>query len=127
MPAIVYSVYKILNDLHYNIPISFVTSMTGFKKEIILEMQKENETINMQLNEMVERYSSKLGLTFADASLIKENLSSQKPSGHSPLTVIATTIYKYCKFNKKKISIKRISQITLVSPISIQRYLKILK
>ena len=65
-----------------------------------------------------------LNLNYKDYTVIKENILKVPVSGHNPLTVIGTFIYKYSKENRKKLSMKKISTVLQISPISIQRYLK---
>lgn len=122
---ILFSVYKVLNDdYQFNISLQDLCSITGAKKENVYSAQKVNENIFLDISEMAEKYCSILNLNFKNTSLIKEQLKSEPISGHQPMTIIAGCLYMYCKTKKIKTSLRKISEATLVSPISIQRYLK---
>jgi len=122
---VIFSVYKVLNDdYQFNISLQDLCNVTGAKKDSVYSVQKVNENIFLDICEMAEKYCSMLQLDFKNKSLIKEHLKSVAISGHQPMTIIAGCLYMHCKANKIKTSIKKISEVTLVSPISIQRYLK---
>ncbi|MCZ2207704.1 hypothetical protein [Cylindrospermopsis raciborskii] len=122
---VIFSVYKVLNDdYQFNISLQDLCNVTGAKKDSVYSVQKVNENIFLDICEMAEKYCSMLQLDFKNKSLIKEQLKSVAISGHQPMTIIAGCLYMHCKANKIKTSIKKISEVTLVSPISIQRYLK---
>lgn len=122
---ILFSVYKVLNDNYqFNISLQDLCNITGAQKNNVCSVQKMNENIFLDISEMAEKYCSMLKLDFKNKSLIKEELKSIAISGHQPMTIIAGCLYMHCKAHKIKISIKKISEITSVSPISIQRYLK---
>jgi response regulator of citrate/malate metabolism len=60
---------------------------------------------------------------FKTFTLIKEKLPTNN-TGHNPLTIIASTIYIFCKENNLKYSMKEIAKTIGISPVSIQRYIK---
>jgi len=120
-----YSVYRVLN-IDYMVPITLqeVCDITGIRKKSIYTHQPVGENIVLNKTEFVERYCHMLELDYRNISLAKEMISKQRPSGHSPTTVIAGCIYLTSKKLKHKISIRKVSEITRVSPISIQRFIK---
>jgi len=123
--SIVFSCYMVLNE-HYdfNISLKYLLNANGFSGESTSRDQRTNENVTLDIAEMIEKYTSMLKLSFKDTSLIKEMIRKKRLSGHTPLTTIASNIYIYCKQNQKKVSIKKIAEVTQVSCISIQRYLK---
>ena len=124
MENLVMSIYRILNKNDFNISLNHLMQINGLKGRRIFKCQKPNETTLLDITEMVERFVQPLGLTYKDVSLIKEQIRLQPLSGHTPLTIIAGNIYLYCKNSNKQITIKKISSITQVSCISIQRYIR---
>jgi len=126
MKNVVFSTYKILNEkFNFNISLQALLNVTGLAKQPIFSALKPDENVLLDVSEMVERYCGQMKtLTFKDMTLIKEQIKSQPLTGHTPLTIIASNIYTYCKANKKKISVRQVSHLTSVSPISIQRYIK---
>lgn len=123
--SLAYSVYKVLNN-DYMVPITLqeVCDITGARKKSIFMQQPVGDNIILDKTEFVERYCYLLGLDFKKISLVKEMIAKQKPSGHSPTTIIAGCIYLSLKKLNHKISIKKVSEITRVSSISIQRFIK---
>lgn len=120
-----YSIYKVLNSVH-GVPITLqeICNVTGAQKKSVFTHQPLGDNIILDKTDFVDKYCSILGLGFKTTALVKELISIQKPSGHSPTTIIAACIYLTLKRLKLKISIKKISQVTTVSPISIQRFIK---
>jgi transcription initiation factor TFIIIB Brf1 subunit/transcription initiation factor TFIIB len=72
----------------------------------------------------MEKYATLLKLDFETITLIKERINNLPNSGHNPNSVIAATIYQICKLTKQPISMKKVSLVTQVSCVSIQRYNK---
>lgn len=124
LKSIVVSIYTILNKHGFNISLHHLIQINGLKGKRIFKSQKPNETVLLDVTEMIERFSQPLTLTYKDVSLIKEQIRLQPLSGHTPLTIVAGNIYLYCKNNNKHITIKQISLVTQVSCISIQRYIR---
>ena len=124
LKAIVFSCYKILNEHGYNISLKDLLNINGLGGQSTFSTQKSNENVLVNTSEMLNKYCAMLNLSFKDTSLIKEMIIDRPLSGHTPLTTIAGNIYLYCKSQNRKISIKKIAEITQVSNISIQRYIK---
>ena len=87
-------------------------------------MQEVNKSVILQPCDLLEKYCSYLGFDYKTYSLIKNELPRQNLSGHNPLTIISATIYKYCKKNNIRISMKKIASTVKISCVSIQRYLR---
>jgi transcription initiation factor TFIIIB Brf1 subunit/transcription initiation factor TFIIB len=87
-------------------------------------MQEENKSIILEPTKVLEKYCNFLKLDFKTYSLIKNNLPKENLTGHNPLTIIAATIYVYCKKNNIKLSMKKIALTVNISCVSIQRYIK---
>jgi transcription initiation factor TFIIIB Brf1 subunit/transcription initiation factor TFIIB len=122
MERLIFSTYKILNSLDVNVSLHDLSLATGVNMSKIYLTQKQNETVKLDMSSLAEKFCCALNLDFKTTALIKERLSKPIETGHTPATVIAGSIYKIAKEQKLKISIKKISDITSVSPISIQRY-----
>ena len=118
-----YTIYQTLNEIGYPISIKDISAVTGVSENLIYDMQNNAQSIILEPNSLLEKYCKILGLDFKSYSVIKE-LLPQISTGHNPLTVIASNIYKYCKENNLKYSMKDIASTVGISPISIQRYLK---
>lgn len=117
-------VYKTLNDNNIPVSIKDISSISGLSDIDIYDMQDSNESVIVQPSDLLEKYCGYLGFDFKVYSLIKKDLPIQNISGHNPLTIIAATIYKYCKKNSIKLSMKKIASTVKISCVSIQRYLK---
>ncbi len=117
-----YIVYSTLNDLNVPISIKDINAVSGFNDSKIYEMQ-HNKSIILRPEEILEKYCKLLDFDYKTYSLIKVDLP-KKNTGHNPLTIIASTIYAYCKKRKLKYSMKTIAKTCNTSCISIQRYLK---
>lgn len=120
------SIYYVLNDkLGVSLTLAEITNVMGCAKNEIRN-QHRPETLNVSLDKdaLTEKYCSMLGLDFKTASLIKEEILTIKKAGHSPTTIVAGTIYLVCKRLKLKRTIKNVSDVTSVSAISIQRFVK---
>lgn len=119
-----YIIYKTLNENNIAVSIKDISATSGFTDKNIYNMQECNKSLILQPCDLLEKYCSYLNLNFKTYSLIKKNLPEQNISGHNPLTIIAATIYKYCKKNNIKISMKKIASTVKISCVSIQRYMK---
>jgi transcription initiation factor TFIIIB Brf1 subunit/transcription initiation factor TFIIB len=119
-----YVIYKTLNENSIPISIKEISSVSGISDTNIYNMQENNKSLILEPCELLEKYCSYLGLNYKTYSLIKKELPSQNISGHNPLTIIAATIYQYCKNNSIKLSMKKIANTVKISCVSIQRYLK---
>jgi transcription initiation factor TFIIIB Brf1 subunit/transcription initiation factor TFIIB len=119
-----YVIYKTLNENGIPISIKDISSTSGFTDISIYDMQESNKSLIVQPEDLLEKYCSYLGFDYKTYTLVKKLLPQQNISGHNPLTIIAATIYKYCKLNNIKISMKKISLTVKISCVSIQRYLK---
>lgn len=122
MEKLLFSTYKVLNSMNVNISLRDISLSTGISLSRIYSEQMPNETVRVDMTSMAERYCLSLNVDFHTISLIKELLAEPHESGHTPATVVAGTIYKVCKERKKNIPIKKISEVTGVSSISIQRF-----
>ena len=118
-----FSVYQTLNEMGYPISIKDIVSVSGISENYIYDMQNNEDSIILNHMLLLEKYCTLLGFDFKTYSVIKELLPNLN-TGHNPLTVIASTIYKYCKENKLKYSMKYIASIVGISSVSIQRFLK---
>jgi transcription initiation factor TFIIIB Brf1 subunit/transcription initiation factor TFIIB len=118
-----YTIYQTLNDIGYPISIKQISAVSGVSENLIYDMQNSEESIILEPNSLLEKYCKILGLDFKSYSVIKERLP-EVSTGHNPLTVIASNIYKYSKDNNLKHSMKDIASAVGISPISIQRYMK---
>jgi len=125
LSALIFSIYKVLND-EYDAGVSLkdLSNVTGVSKSSIFAAQKVGENIMLNTTRAVEKYCIALNLSHETIALIKDYMIHNRPSGHSPSTILAGSIYVICKKQKIKISIRKISQITTVSQISIQRFTK---
>lgn len=119
----IFSIYKMLNDCGYKVSIQELSAVTGVDKNKILQDQGY-KNIDIDTTIMAEKYCVLLGLDYKVTEIIKRAIAEYEMSGHAPMTVIAGTIYKMCKKAKIKTSVKKISELTNVSSISIQRFNK---
>jgi len=116
-------IYQTLNKLGYSISIKDVASVSGITENSIYDMQNNEDSIIIDHIILLEKYCTILGFDYKTYSVIKELLPVLN-TGHNPLTLIASTIYKYCKDQKLKYSMKHIASIVGISSVSIQRFLK---
>lgn len=117
--------YKNINN-ESAITLKEVTSATGVSSKLLNIATKGSITI-VDKEILLEKYCSQLEIEFKHYTVIKELLQKQNISGHNPLTIISSCIYTYCKDKKLKISMKKISDCTGISCISIQRFVKKIK
>lgn len=122
MEKLLFSTYKVLNGMGVNVSLHDLSMSTGISLSKIYFEQKPNETVTIDMPAMAERHCFSLNIDFHTMSVIKEILNRPQESGHTPATIVAGTIYKVCKKKNLGITIKKISDVTSVSPISIQRF-----
>jgi transcription initiation factor TFIIIB Brf1 subunit/transcription initiation factor TFIIB len=118
-----YFVYKTLNEIGCPVSIKDISSVSGISENDLYDMQ-ESESLVLNPHTLLEKYCKLLGLNdFKIYSVIKEKMPVED-TGHNPLTIIASLIYKYCKENNLKYSMKEIASTVGISSVSIQRYIK---
>lgn len=120
--SIIFSIYKVLNDFQIPISLKEISNVSNVNIKKLNKAHLEDSFVQRDTNVILERYCSLLGLCYKTTTLIKNRLVTLPNSGHNPNSVLASLIYQVCRDLKKKISIKRISEVTNVSCISIQRY-----
>lgn len=119
-----YCVYKTLSEIGFPVSIKDISSVSGVSENFLYDMQESEKSVVLDPHSLLEKYCKLLGLNdFKTYSVIKEKLPTVD-TGHNPLTIIASTIYKYCKENKLKYSMKHIASTIGISSVSIQRYIK---
>lgn len=117
------SIYLKANKCNYSVTLKEISAISGYSAKQIGKETKN--TINLlDISSLLEKYCKLLDLNYKTYSLIKETINKVNISGHNPLTIVASHIYKYLKDQKKKISMKKICEVVGISSISIQRYLK---
>lgn len=115
-------IYQNINN-ESAITLKEVTSATGVSSKMLNNATKGSVTI-VDKEILLEKYCCQLDIAYKHYTLIKELLQKQNISGHNPLTIIGSCIYLYSKEKKLKISMKKISDCTGISCISIQRFIK---
>jgi len=119
-----YYVYLSLNEAGFPISIKDISNVSGIPDSKIYSLQDGNQTICLEPEKILEKYCKNLEIDYKTYSLIKNELPKDIKTGHNPLTVIGSTIYKYSKKNKLKLSMKKIAEVVNISTVSIQRYIK---
>jgi transcription initiation factor TFIIIB Brf1 subunit/transcription initiation factor TFIIB len=114
------AVYLKSNKLDSVVTLKEISSISGVSPKQIAK----NETNILNKKHLLDKYCKLLDIKFSDYTVIKEKLKLSEISGHNPLTVVASYIYQHSKENNLKLSMKKISNVFGISPISIQRYLK---
>jgi len=114
------AVYLKSNKLDSVVTLKEISSISGISPKQIAK----NKTNILNKNHLLDKYCRLLDINFLNYTVIKEKLNLCEISGHNPLTVVASHIYKHSKENNLKLSMKKISNVFGISPISIQRYLK---
>jgi len=127
MEAIVFSVYKVLNEMGISISMKEISQATNISKKVLHKAQSINEVVHIDFSEVVEKYVRLLGLPYEILALIKKTILKCPKTGHNPNSILAAVIYQVCKQTNQRVSMKKISQVTKVSCISIQRYNKYCK
>lgn len=120
--AISFSIFKVLNDQGISISMKEISQATQIPKKTLSKAQNLNQFVSINYSEVMEKYVKALNLTFETITVIKEKINNAPQTGHNPNSIIASIIYQICKQRKIKTSIKKISEVTHVSSISIQRY-----
>jgi transcription initiation factor TFIIIB Brf1 subunit/transcription initiation factor TFIIB len=119
-----YFVYKTLSEIGFPVSIKDISAVSGMSENRIYDMQETEQAMILDPITLLEKYCKLLGLNdFKTYSVIKEKLPTID-TGHNPLTVIASTIYIYCKEKGLKYSMKQIASTVGISSVSIQRYIK---
>jgi transcription initiation factor TFIIIB Brf1 subunit/transcription initiation factor TFIIB len=119
----------IASDLYRNInktssiSLKEILSVTGANEKKLIKKNRGHTTI-LNKDILLEKYCAQLNIGFKNYTVIKETLNKVKLTGHSPLTIIASSIYAFSKKNNLKISMKKVATTTGISCISIQRFLK---
>lgn len=119
---LLFSIYKVLNSMNISMSLHDLSLSNGVSLSKIYSEQETNETVTIDMPSMAERYCKELNIDFPTMSVIKEMLKEPHNSGHTPATVVAATIFKVCKKRGVSISLKKISHVSSVSTISIQRF-----
>lgn len=119
--------YQVLNENNISISIKNISAVTGHTVEEISQIQGDTTCIVFDTHNALEKYCKMLNLSFHDYSLIKETIPIDQSSGHNPLTIISSAIYLYCLKTKINLSLKEICDITGISKISVQRYIRTFK
>lgn len=119
---LLFSIYKVLNRLDVNVSLHDISMSVGVSLSKIYLEQKPREYVALNMASLAEKHCIALNIDFQTTAVIKEQLNRPIESGHTPATIVAGTIYKVCKSKKLNISIKKISEATSVSGISIQRF-----
>lgn len=114
------NVYLKSNKFDSVVTLKEISSVSGLNPKQIAK----NETIILNKKHLLEKYCKLLDIKFSDYTVIKGKLKLCEISGHNPLTVVASLIYRHSKENNLKLSMRKISNVFGISPISIQRYLK---
>ena len=121
--------YKTLCELDIPFSVKDISAVTGIQHSKISSREKNDLNINkssvtiINKEDLLERACVKLELDYKTYTLIKETVDN-KNNGFNPSTVISAYIYIFCKKNKVKISLKKISDVTGISCMSIQRFIK---
>lgn len=120
------NIYLEANKADYSVTLKEISAISGYS---VKQIGKETKnTVNLlNIDSLLEKYCKLLDLNYKTYSVIKETINTANISGHNPLTIVASHIYKFLKDNKKKISMKKICEVIGISSISIQRYLKTLQ
>lgn len=114
------NIYLTTNTNKSVVTLKEISAITGIHSKKIAK----NKTNIIDKYLLLEKYCTLLNLNYKTYTVIKEKLKNYQISGHNPLTVVASAIYKHSKDNKLKLSMKKISDCFGISSISIQRYLK---
>jgi len=102
-------------------PVKTLMNLSGLRSRHIKSKSKVH---TLDLEKLLETYTSILGLSFETYTVIKEKIVSYKDTGYQPLTLIGGHIYLHCKQNHITLSMKKIAQVLGISSISIQRFVK---
>lgn len=114
------NIYLTTNTNNSVVTLKEISAITGINGKKIAK----NKINIIDKHLLLEKYCTLLNLNYKTYTVIKEKLKTYQLSGHNPLTVVASAIYRHSKENKLKLSMKKISDTFGISSISIQRYLK---
>jgi transcription initiation factor TFIIIB Brf1 subunit/transcription initiation factor TFIIB len=70
--ALIFSSYKVLNDLGIPISMKEISNVSSVTKKSITKVQQANNFVNFDSNTIVEKYSNILGLCYTTTTLIKK-------------------------------------------------------
>lgn len=117
--------YVTLADLGIPFSLNDVSSITGINQSKISKDKKceSSNVIIINTDDILERACSKLNLKYKQFTLIKESIKKSN-NGFNPSTIISAHIYCFSRTNKLNITLKQISNVTGISCMSIQRYIK---
>ena len=117
--------YITLADMDIPFSVNDVSSVTGINHSKISKNKKckDSSVVIIKTENILERACSNLSLDFNQYTLIKESIKKSN-TGFNPSTIISAYIYIFCRQNKLNITLKQISNITGISCMSIQRYIK---
>ena len=116
------SIYACVNTSDECLPLNLLSSVSGITKKHVKHPLKMQIQVNPEI--ALEKFCNILNLNYNDYTLIKGDISQYENTGFNPLTVVGGLIYKFCKENNKKISMKRVGDVVGINSISIQRFLK---
>lgn len=85
---------------------------------------KSQDILLVDLSEILEKYTKKFNIDYKTYTVIKDKVDKFKNTGFQPLTIIGGIIYLHFSSIRKKVSMRKISEILGISSISIQRFLK---
>jgi len=117
------NVYIEANKSECTVTLKEMAAVSGFTCKQI-GRETKNTVQLMNLSALLDKYCKILNLDYRTYTLIKENIEKVESSGHNPLTIVASHIYRHLKLTKTKISMKQLCETIGISSISIQRYLK---
>jgi hypothetical protein len=113
-------IYNTVNDKNSNLLLKDISNFSHISPHQI----KSKNILLVNLEEVLERYTTKFNMNFQTYTVIKDELNKFKNTGFQPLTIIGGLIYLHFLNIKKKISMRKISEILGISSISIQRFLR---
>jgi transcription initiation factor TFIIIB Brf1 subunit/transcription initiation factor TFIIB len=113
-------IYNTVNDKNSNLLLKDISNFSHISPHQI----KSKNILLVNLEEVLERYTAKFNMNFQTYTVIKDELNKFKNTGFQPLTIIGGLIYLHFLNIKKKISMRKISEILGISSISIQRFLR---
>lgn len=113
-------IYNTVNSNNSNLLLKDVMNFSQLSTHQI----KSKDILLVNLSEILERYTKKFNIEYKSYTVIKDKVEEFKNTGFQPLTIIGGVIYLHFLKNKKKISMRKISEILGISSISIQRFLK---
>lgn len=118
--SVVSEVYKNVNKKHTRLLLKNITNLTGLKSR---EIKSENIHV-VNLEDIVNKYTSMMNIPFKDVTLFKSIISSFENTGYQPLSIIGGLLYMYFVKRCQKKSMKYIANILGINLISIQRFVK---